>query len=193
MPLLERAPRDPVWSHALTAPLARRVPQGQRAMVLALIKAFHTVAFFSIAGLILLFTWDGLRGRRSRRATVAGMVAVAESAIYGSNNLVCPLTPLAEELGAASGSVTDIYLPDWLSRRVPLFGGGTLLVGLVAHGRLRMTRRTPTTVTSGEARPRESKPSRTLAGCWRTLSDDEPEGRHSPTLTEVRGLPSAID
>jgi hypothetical protein len=145
MPLLERAPRDPVWSHVLTAPLARRVPQGQRATVLALIKAFHTVAFFSIAGLILLFTWDGFRGRRGRRATVAGLVAATESAIYGSNNLVCPLTPLAEELGAASGSVTDIYLPDWLSRRVPLFGGGTLLVGLVVHGRLWVTRRTRTT------------------------------------------------
>ena len=144
-PMLERAPRRPVWSHVLTAPLARRVPQGQRAIVLALIKGFHSVAFFSIGGLILLFTWDGLRGRPSRRAKVAGMVAIAESAIYGSNNMVCPLTPLAEELGASSGSVTDIYLPDFLSRRVPLFGGGTLLVGLVVHGRLWVTRRTRTT------------------------------------------------
>jgi hypothetical protein len=37
--------------------------------------------------------------------------------------------------------VTDIYLPDWLSRRVPLFGGGTLLVGLLLHGRLLIARR----------------------------------------------------
>jgi hypothetical protein len=141
---LERAPRRPVWSQLLTAPLSRRVPQDQRALVLVLIKAFHSVAFFSIGGLILLFTWDGLRGRRTRRATVAGLVAMGESAIYGSNNMVCPLTPLAEELGASSGSVTDIYLPDWLSRRVPLFGGGTLLVGLVVHGRLLITQRTRT-------------------------------------------------
>lgn len=141
MPLLERAPRRPVWSHVLTTPLARRVPRAQRAVVLALIKGIHSVAFFSIAGLILLFTWEGLRGRRRRRATVAGLVAVAESAIYASNNFVCPLTPLAEALGASRGSVTDIYLPDWLSRRVPLFGGGTLLVGLVLHGRLLLLQR----------------------------------------------------
>jgi hypothetical protein len=125
-----------VWSHVLTAPLARRVPDEGRGTVLALIKGVHSVAFFSIAGLIVLFTWDGFQGRRSRRATVAGVIALGESAIYGSNNMVCPLTPLAEELGASSGSVTDIYLPDWLSRRIPLFGGGTLLVGLVLHGRL---------------------------------------------------------
>lgn len=143
--MLERGPRRPVWSHVLTAPVVRRVPQGRRTTVLALIKGFHSVAFFSIAGLILLFTWDGLRGRRTRRATLAGMVALAESAIYGSNNLVCPLTPLAEELGASRGSVTDIYLPDWLSRRVPLFGGGTLLLGLVVHGRLWITQRSRTT------------------------------------------------
>jgi hypothetical protein len=55
--------------------------------------------------------------------------------------MVCPLTPLAEELGASSGSVTDIYLPDWLSRRVPLFGGGTLLVGLALHARLTLRTR----------------------------------------------------
>ena len=147
--MLERAPRRPVWSQMFTVPLARRVAPGHRPMVLALIKGFHSVAFFSIGGLIVLFTWDGLRGRRSRRATLAGLIAIGESAVYGSNNLVCPLTPLAEELGATRGSVTDIYLPDWLSRRVPLVGGGTLLVGLMAHGRLLIAERAR---TAGSAR-----------------------------------------
>lgn len=138
MRFLERTSRRPFWSGALTAPLARRIPRQWRSTALVLIKAIHSLAFFSIAGLIGLFTWDGFRGRRRRRATVAGLVAFAESAIYASNNMVCPLTPLAEELGAPSGSVTDIYLPDWLSRRVPLFGGGTFLLGLVLHARLRL-------------------------------------------------------
>ena len=35
-------------------------------------------------------------------------VALTESAVYGSNNQVCPLIQLAEELGAPSGSVTDV-------------------------------------------------------------------------------------
>lgn len=140
MKLLERTARRPLWSGALTAPLARHIPESARPAALVAIKAFHSAAFFSIAGLILLFTWDGFRGNPGRRATIAGIVAITESAIYGSNNLVCPLTPLAEDLGAAKGSVTDIYLPDWLSRRVPLFGGGTLLVGLLLHARLRLRR-----------------------------------------------------
>lgn len=135
MSVLERTSRRPVWSGALTTPLARRIPVGARPAALIAIKTFHSLAFFSIGGLILVFTWDGLRRRRDRRTALAGLIAVAESAVYATNNMVCPLTPLAEELGAPSGTVTDIYLPDWLSRRVPLFGGGTLLLGLVLHAR----------------------------------------------------------
>ena len=133
MQLLERQPRRPAWSGALTEPLARAIPVRRRRAALVGIKAFHSAAFFSIAGLIVFYAWDGVTGRGSRRATMAGLVAIGESAVYGSNNLVCPLTPLAEELGAARGSVTDIYLPEWLSRRVPLFGGTTLLIGLGLH------------------------------------------------------------
>jgi hypothetical protein len=78
---------------------------------------------------------DGLRGRPSRRTAAAAAIAIAESAVYASNNQVCPLTPLVEELGAASGSVTDIFLPDWLSRRIPPIFGTILLVGLVLNAR----------------------------------------------------------
>jgi len=138
-----RVNREPVWSGALTTPLAALIPEQSRPTALMLIKAAHTAAFFSIAGLILLFTWDGLRGRSSRRTFIAAGVALAESAIYGSNNQVCPLTPLAEELGAPSGSVTDIYLPDWLSQRIPILGGGTLLLGLVLQLRRWRERRQP--------------------------------------------------
>jgi len=104
-----------------------------------LIKVIHTIAFFSISSLIALVVWDGLRADPRRRTVAAALVAVGESAVFGSNNFVCPLTPLAEELGATHGAVTDIYLPRWLSVRVPLFGGGGLLLGLVLN--LRAVRR----------------------------------------------------
>ena len=68
-------------------------------------------------------------------------MALAETVVFASNNQVCPLTPLAEELGAASGSVTDIYLPGWLSRRIPVFSGTTLVVGLVLNVRAWRTTR----------------------------------------------------
>ena len=60
-------------------------------------------------------------------------MVLLESAVFVSNNQVCPLTPLAQEMGAKSGSVADIFLPDWLSRRIPVLGGATLIVGLALH------------------------------------------------------------
>jgi len=80
MGFLERTRRRPIWSGALTEPLAQRIPEGSRPVVLTLIKAFHSAAFFSISGLILMFTWDGLRGRPRRRTAVAGVVALTEPA-----------------------------------------------------------------------------------------------------------------
>jgi hypothetical protein len=133
--------RQPVWSGALTTPLATRIPVARRPLAINVIKAFHSAAFFSIAGLIILFAWDGIRGRPGRRSAIAAAIAVAESAVYASNNQVCPLTPLVEELGAESGTVTDIFLPDWLSLRVPPIFGSLLLVGLVLNARALMGRR----------------------------------------------------
>lgn len=133
--------REPTWSGALTRPLSGRIPERWRPATLAAIKTAHTVIFLSIAGLIVLFTWDGVRQRPGRRTSLAAVVALAESAVYASNNQVCPLTPLAEELGAASGTVTDIFLPDWASRRIPVASGGTLVVGLVLNLRAWRRRR----------------------------------------------------
>ena len=125
--------RRPLWSQWITAPLGRVIPPGARPAALATIKAVHTVIFASVAGAILLFAWDGLRERPGRRGAAALAVALGETAVYLSNNQVCPLTPLAEELGAERGSVVDIFLPGWLSRRIPLLGGSALVVGLVLN------------------------------------------------------------
>ena len=129
--------REPRWSGALTRPLAARVPADRRHLVTEAVTAFHSAAFFSIFGLILVFAWDGFRGRSTGRTVLAATVALAETAVYVSNNQVCPLTPLVEELGASSGTVTDIYLPDAVSRRIPAFSGMLLIVGLGLQVRLR--------------------------------------------------------
>jgi HAMP domain-containing protein len=125
--------RRPIWSDTLTGPLAAVIPAARRPFALRAIKAFHTAAFLAISGAIIVFTWEGIQGRRGVLARAAASIAAGESIVYASNNLVCPLTPLAEELGARSGSVTDIYLPTWVSERIPLFGGSVLLLGVVAH------------------------------------------------------------
>ena len=125
--------REPVWSGAITSPLATLIPPDRRGRALSAIKAVHTAIFFSIAGAILLAAWDGLRGRPRRRTAVAGGVVLAESAVFVSNNQVCPLTPLAEQLGAGRGSVVDIFLPDWAARRIPVVAGSAAVLALVLN------------------------------------------------------------
>lgn len=117
----------------MTGPLAALIPYRSRSAALIAIKAIHTAIFLSIGALLLVFVCDGIVQRPRRRTAIAAGVVLAESAIYASNNQVCPLTPLAVELGATSGSVADIFLPDSLSRRIPLVGGTALIVGLVLN------------------------------------------------------------
>ena len=117
----------------MTVPLAAVIPAGRRTLAVRAIKAFHTAAFVAISGAILVFTWEGMRGRRGPAVNAAAAIALGETVIYASNNQVCPLTPLAEQLGSSRGSVTDIYLPAWISERIPVFGGSVLLIGVIAH------------------------------------------------------------
>jgi hypothetical protein len=119
----------------MTTRLATSIPPRCHGVTLSLIKWIHTIIFLSVAGLIVLYTWDGARRRSGRRTTVAVTVALAESAVYVSNNQVCPLTPLAEDLGAENGSVTDILLPISISRRIPLVSGTVLVLGIVLNVR----------------------------------------------------------
>ena len=127
--------RRPVWSGPLTGSLAGRIPAGRRPLALTVIKVAHTLIFVSVLGCIAVVDWDGLRGRGGRRTAVAAAVTVIETAVFVSNNMVCPLTPLAESLGAGDGSVTDLYLPGWLSRRIPVLSGSAFSVGLLLHVR----------------------------------------------------------
>lgn len=129
------------WSTAITQPLAARTPRAARLAVLALIKAIHTAIFAAVAAQIVVVVWDGLRQRPGRRTALALGIALAESAIYASNNQVCPLTPLAEELGATDGSVTDIYLPAGVGRLIPLIAGSALVLGVGLNVRALFWRR----------------------------------------------------
>ena len=142
------------------------------------IKAMHTFIFATIGGAIAMVVRDGvLQSPRRRTAVAAGMV-LAESAIYASNNQVCPLTPLAEQLGARRGSVADIYLPDWLSSRIPVVGGSALLLGLA----LKCRGRSATTVDgpNGQLGP-EPEARVTTRGCRRSLSLGRYKRRSAPS------------
>ena len=124
-----------MWSDALTTRLAAVIPQRRRGAALVAVKATHTAIFAAVGGMILLILWDGITRRHGQRAAVAGAIVLLESAIYASNDQVCPLTPLAEQLGDGHGSVADIFLPGWFSRRIPLIGGSAFALGMLLNVR----------------------------------------------------------
>ena len=103
-----------------------------RVFLQVLVKGIHTAAFAVIQTCILYLLWAGLTKHTDRRAAIAAAVAAAESAIYAGNGFRCPLTGLAESLGAEKGQVTDIFLPKWLANNIgniycPLFTAGLYL------------------------------------------------------------------
>lgn len=130
--MLARAPR---WSQALTSRMSNAIPADWEGRALTAIRAVHTLIFASVGAAVARVLWDGLRGRPSRATAIAVGVALGETAVFVSNNSVCPLTPLAHELGAERGSVADIFLPGWFARRIPLLAGSALLIGLVLNVR----------------------------------------------------------
>jgi hypothetical protein len=108
------------------------VKRSDRLRLLA-VKAVHTAVFAAVAASVIAVAWDGLRQRPNRRTLAAATVALGETAVFVGNGFTCPLTPLAERLGAERGSVTDIYLPAWFARRLPLIAGSALLGGLLLN------------------------------------------------------------
>ena len=127
--------RQPAWSGSMTDALAKLVPPQHRNEALWSIRAIHTAISVSIAGAVLLTLWDGMRGRPRRRTAIAGGVVLAEAGLYVSNNQVCPLTPLAEQLGADRGAVVDLFLPAWAARQIPVVAGSTAVVALALNVR----------------------------------------------------------
>lgn len=118
------------WSDRLTVPLAAAVPPAWRLRILAGIRAIHTAIFGSVAACIAIVVWDGLRQRPRRRTRLAGAAVLAEAAVYLSNEQVCPLTPLAESLGAAEDCIGDMLLPERFSRRIPAVSSTVMLAGI---------------------------------------------------------------
>jgi hypothetical protein len=85
---------------------------------LVAVKTIHTLAFFSIGSCLAYLLYSGVRKLSDRRAAIAAAVVTGEALIYAGNRMRCPLTGLAEKLGAERGSVSDIYLPQWIVARL---------------------------------------------------------------------------
>lgn len=96
------------------------------------VKAVHTLIFFSLAWAVLSIFSDGLTNRVSRKTGVAMAAILVESMVFAGNGWRCPLTKLAEALGATNGTVVDIFLPQWFARRIPVVSSTLIGFGLLA-------------------------------------------------------------
>ncbi|WP_307032940.1 hypothetical protein [Arthrobacter sp. B3I4] len=106
-----------------------------RRVELRTIKAVHTFAWFTIEAAMVYVLYAGFRGRSDRRAGLAAAVVFTETAVFAGNGFHCPLTAVAENLGDASGSVTDIYLPAWFARNLPAIHVPLLVLAIALHWR----------------------------------------------------------
>jgi hypothetical protein len=102
------------------------------------VKTVHTLTWLSVELAVAYLIWAGLIERSDRSIAVAGAVVLGESVVYLANGARCPLTGLAETLGAESGSVTDSYLPNWFARSLPAIHVPIIaLIGFLHRKRLR--------------------------------------------------------
>jgi len=113
----------------------------RRPFLLFAIKAFHLGAFLVIQSAILYLLYKGIRGETDKPAAVAAGIAAGEALIYAGNGFRCPLTGLAEDMGAEKGQVTDIFLPKWLASNIDRIYTPILVAGIILHGRNLLRRR----------------------------------------------------
>lgn len=106
---------------------------------LAGVRALHTAVFFVELASIGWLVLTGWTGRRDRTVAIAAGLVAAEGVVFLANSGICPLTPLAERLGARRGSVSDIFLPAAVARTIPQWSSALVAVAIVLH--LRSARR----------------------------------------------------
>ena len=133
-------PSRPARSRILrVVPGLRRDPW--RGATLVSIRAAHSLIFFAEELSVGYLLYAGLTKRQGRTTALATAAVAAESAIYFANGRRCPLTGLAEDLGAEHGSVTDIYLPRWIARRIFTYNAPLVVVAALLHTRVFLARR----------------------------------------------------
>lgn len=95
------------------------------------VKLVHTLIFWLLSACVVVVLLSGIADRVTTWTWIAVGLVALESIVLAVSGWTCPLTLLAERLGAARGSVTDLFLPNWLADRVFPICGTTFGVALV--------------------------------------------------------------
>ena len=81
-----------------------------------IIKFVHSVIFIFMVACLAYILYCAIVRRYDWTLLTALAAISVEGLALLLNHGRCPLTSLAEKHGAANGAVTDIFLPDWLTR-----------------------------------------------------------------------------
>ena len=112
-----------------------RLEHSRPAMLVA-VKTVHTVVWLADEVALGVVLYDGLMTHRGQRTVVAAALVGGEwEVIYLATGARCPMTTLAESLGAEKGSVTDIFLPRWFARNLPILHLPLVAAALWLHVR----------------------------------------------------------
>jgi hypothetical protein len=95
------------------------------------VKVVHTLIFWVLSACVLYVLFSGVVDRITAWTWVAVGLVLVESIVLAVSGWTCPLTILTERMGAARGSVTDIFLPKWFADRIFPICGTTYAVALL--------------------------------------------------------------
>jgi hypothetical protein len=95
------------------------------------IKVIHTGIFVLLSCCVLYVVASGALNRITRWTWGAVVAIVVEGVVLAASGGRCPLTTVAERLGAADGSVSDIFLPRWAADQIFPICTAIFLIGCV--------------------------------------------------------------
>jgi hypothetical protein len=95
------------------------------------IKLVHTLIFWVLSACVLYSLFSAVADRLTAWTWLAVGAILLEGIVLAAFGGTCPLTLLAERLGAARGSVADIFLPKWLADRIFPICGTTYAMALL--------------------------------------------------------------
>jgi hypothetical protein len=93
------------------------------------VKLVHTAIFVVLSACVLYILYSGATARITPWTWVAVAAIVIESLALAASGGRCPLTRLAERMGAIDGSVADLFLPKWFADRIFPICGTAFLIG----------------------------------------------------------------
>ena len=103
------------------------------AVVIFFIKLLHSLIFFFLSACILYILFCGITNRYTKKTSAAFVLIILEGVLLALNDWNCPLTTLAQHLGATQADVASLFLPRWLADHIfgictPLFIAASVLL-----------------------------------------------------------------